>query len=125
SPIEAWRAVFFGESSDDPAIAGDQADPDGDGLVNLVEYALGLDPCSANPGSVLQLDPDRIGLEFPTDPGAHDVSIVPEWSHDLITWHDSGWVIESRDSDRESRRLHATLPTEVTPIFIRLRVVKK
>ena len=44
--IEAWRYVHFNLTAD-YGIAADLADPDGDGLVNLAEYALGTDPASA------------------------------------------------------------------------------
>jgi hypothetical protein len=43
-PIETWRSARFGASAANAAIAGDSADPDGDGLTNLVEYTNGTDP---------------------------------------------------------------------------------
>jgi len=48
--IDAWRLANFGASVTDPSIAGDQADPDGDGFTNLQEFTYGsnpLDPASA------------------------------------------------------------------------------
>jgi hypothetical protein len=51
-----WQEQFFpGET--DPAVVGPNADPDGDGIPNLIEYALGLDPTS----------PNREGLPFLDD----------------------------------------------------------
>lgn len=44
SRVEVWRLSQFGVNATDPLIAGDLADPDRDGLANLVEYALGLNP---------------------------------------------------------------------------------
>ena len=46
--VEAWRQSFFNADADNPLIAGDTADPDGDALPNLVEYALGLNPLTAD-----------------------------------------------------------------------------
>ena len=43
SPIESWRAARFGSPSATGS-AADTADPDADGMVNLLEYALGSDP---------------------------------------------------------------------------------
>lgn len=50
-----WRQANFGAEAGDPAIAGSQADPDGDGLVNLLERAFNLPP--RQPGQP-QLSPE-------------------------------------------------------------------
>jgi poly(3-hydroxybutyrate) depolymerase len=47
-PIEAWRVAHFGASALNPDIAGDVADPDGDGVNNLLEYTSGTDPLRAD-----------------------------------------------------------------------------
>ncbi len=45
SPYENWKATMFtSEERTEGLITGDGDDPDGDGLANGVEYALGLDP---------------------------------------------------------------------------------
>jgi hypothetical protein len=43
-PIDLWRTIHFGASQTNPSIAGDTADPDGDGVTNLQEYTNGTDP---------------------------------------------------------------------------------
>ena len=48
--INDWRLANFGASATDPSIAGDMADPDGDGYTNLDEYRFGSQPL--NPASV-------------------------------------------------------------------------
>ncbi len=47
--LETWRQTHFGAPSP-VGDAADTADPDGDGLVNLLEYALGGHPLTPNPG---------------------------------------------------------------------------
>jgi hypothetical protein len=42
--FDAWRMEQFGINANEAGISGDFADPDGDSLVNLLEYALHLDP---------------------------------------------------------------------------------
>ena len=47
--IEVWRTTRFGASTTNLDIAGDSADPDGDGVNNLLEYTVGTDPLKADP----------------------------------------------------------------------------
>jgi surface-anchored protein len=66
-PFAQWQAFHFGNAGlDDPSIFGSSADPDHDGLKNLVEFAFGLDP---NRGDASPVSP---GLGFPV------MSIVEE-----------------------------------------------
>ena len=58
APWFLWRNRHFAEADiRDPAVSGETADPDQDGIPNLIEYALGLDPNSPDdrwPVSVAQ-----------------------------------------------------------------------
>jgi hypothetical protein len=45
--IAQWRALYFG-TTNNAGIAADSADPDGDTIPNLLEYALGLNPTNAD-----------------------------------------------------------------------------
>jgi beta-galactosidase len=47
-PLEAWRSAHFGASMTNADIAGDTADPDDDGVNNLLEYTNGTDPLKAD-----------------------------------------------------------------------------
>jgi hypothetical protein len=45
APYDAWRAQYFTPMElTNAAVSGDAADPDGDGIPNLVEFAFNLDP---------------------------------------------------------------------------------
>jgi hypothetical protein len=44
TPFSAWQLAEFGANATNTAISGDLADPDADGIANLLEYALGLNP---------------------------------------------------------------------------------
>jgi poly(3-hydroxybutyrate) depolymerase len=57
--IDSWRLANFGASATDPSVAGDMADPDGDGYTNLDEYNFGSQPL--NPASV----PTALGASPP------------------------------------------------------------
>jgi hypothetical protein len=48
TPIATWRQSHFG-NADNSGNAADTADPEGDGLINIVEYAFNSDPLAASP----------------------------------------------------------------------------
>lgn len=60
--LQAWRQRFFGTVSDS-GTAADMADPDSDGLVNLLEYALSGNPMISTPAPG-QLSRDGSGWRF-------------------------------------------------------------
>lgn len=47
SSLAAWRARHFG-NPEQAAAGGDDADPDHDGMVNLIEYAFAMDPAASD-----------------------------------------------------------------------------
>jgi hypothetical protein len=88
-----WSALHFGAESD-PTIIGDAADPDGDGIQNLLEYAFGLDPlnatlnglpvttlAAATPGGPLYL---TTTFHYPAT--VTDITFTPEVSNNLAIW---------------------------------------
>jgi subtilisin family serine protease len=60
-PLDSWRFAKFGPDANNPTIAGDLADPEGDGIGNLLEYALHLEP----------LTPDAWGLPAVKEEGGY------------------------------------------------------
>lgn len=84
-----WQKDRFGSQASDPALVGDAADPDGDGMPNLLEYSLGGDPLAASgdPLPQLALSPggNFLSLTFPciADPS---LTYFVEASNDLIDW---------------------------------------
>ena len=88
----SWRAGRFSLSQiNDPMIGGAGVDPDGDGAVNLVEYALGLDPHSAD-GAVLNTvvagrgPSARFTTSYERLRGATDLSYSWSQSSNLTDW---------------------------------------
>jgi len=107
TPFERWQIEQFGEQADDPAVAGELADPDRDGLPNLVEYALGTDPNESGPSGITQ-DMVEIEEEFflrltiPRNPDATDVTLTVQTTSDLSdpgSWTPLDTVIETDEPD--------------------------
>lgn len=112
--VGRWQATWFDAAElEDPAISGMDADPDLDGLVNLLEYAFGTNPRIGGPV------PAEEGLGFPAfalvdDEGTLYETLTyprrragdrlmpevyqPEFSSDLSgTWTDTGVVTTAED----------------------------
>jgi len=131
APLEAWRAQHFApEDLADPAkeatVWGHDADPDGDGFNNLLEYALNGDPLSPAVGhmhprvshsdGVLKLHYIKFcnGLTFRTL--VKDPRNGSGWS--------SAGVVQTPDPDTAPACtfIEAAVPFTGDPLFLRLEV---
>ena len=99
-PVDAWKLFYFGANANDPATAGDSADPEQDGIVNLLEYAYAFNPLISNTNPfTASLTGNQFQLHFPRNISASDITFIVQSSTDLITWSNlmtytaaSGWV---------------------------------
>ena len=91
---ELWRFTNFG-SYDSLASAADSADPDGDGLSNLLEYALGLNPnASGTLPASLVLNGANLEYTYTRSTGAREngTTYQVEWSESLAV---GSWSTET------------------------------
>ena len=82
----SWRNLAFTETQIAEGLAEEGADPDGDKLANLAEYALGSDPLAFTPPFVATLDGTGLWFTFTRPAGLPDVTYAAESSDGLGTW---------------------------------------
>jgi len=94
TPYQAWQnAVFNGAELSDTGVSGLMAAPAGDGIPNLMKYALNLNPFVNGAGglpvsAVLATGSGTyLTLTYTQVPGATDITYVPQVSTDLQTWN--------------------------------------
>jgi alpha-tubulin suppressor-like RCC1 family protein len=151
TPIQAWRQLWFGDTSP-YGISANDSDPDGDSVINLMEFAFGTDPTQrisglaplvyqgpAGGGGVLAAPGQPVIYQTPgggtsglralylrrKDATAATLTASPRMSADLL-----GWVaptgtpqIWASDATHELIALpFQLLPDGRTPRFFRLAV---
>jgi hypothetical protein len=139
----AWQRLYFTPAQiATPASSGPAADFDGDGICNLLENALNLDP-TCNERATLEPDTgvrglpavrvesaagsDRLTIEFVrrTSASGAGLTYTAEFSSDLETWHAVGSTTLTPINPRWERvKITDSLTTGGVPLrFVRLRVV--
>jgi len=92
NPLQLWRDNYF-KTTANSGNAADLADPDGDGIPNLLEYALGTRPDSTEdehgstslPATVITDGRLRLSFKMPSSPPA-ELQYRVRASSDLVTW---------------------------------------
>jgi hypothetical protein len=107
-PYDLWKFVHFGANANNPAIAGNLADPAGDGIVNILKYAFALDPNlpDTTPPVLGSIVSNHFQLQFNRNTFATDltysaqatVSITGSWSNLLTYSTSTGWVTNTPGS---------------------------
>jgi hypothetical protein len=137
-PLDEWKAqTFTGGQLADPAVSGTDRDPNGNGLINFLEYALGRDPLANGPGALpspgfdpLQPVERRLQLTYQRPyPKPADVDYIIEVAGDLTEWNDGADALEEITSTPSGRWQEVTVrerEAATTPLrFMRLRVEPK
>ena len=87
SPTDVWKLAHFGVNASNAGLAGDTADPDNDGIVNLLEYAYAQNPgvFDYNPFTATLVG-KQFQLHFPRNTSASDLTYVLQTSRTLTVW---------------------------------------
>lgn len=115
SSLQQWKLAQLGDAN-----ASDLADPDHDGLVNLVEFAYGLDPTSS--GSLQLPQPQVVGdaftLTFAQPVGITGITYGAEWNSVLS----GGSWQPVADTGTGSTHTFSVAKGSLSQIFMRLIV---
>jgi len=136
-PYENWRAQYFTAAElDNPVISGDSADPDGDGIPNLLEYAFGLNPrVASHPGLPLAYVQNTGGQNYlqvqytQRNPPA-GIQYRLETSSDLLAWTNNPASFTQLDSHNNGDgtslvTLRLQAPLAASPqMFVRIAVTR-
>lgn len=129
SGFAAWRqSTFTSAELANPAISGANADPDHDGLANLLEYALGFEPRTAAstsglPGVAASASEWTYTYTRPSD--RSDVTYAVEISPNLTSWTTTNVTHElvSTNAVAGTQTWRARVPlTTGANVFFRLKV---
>ena len=135
---DTWLGEHFtaGQIAD-PGTSGPNANPDGDSLINLLEYAFLTDPLVDVPiveilqSGIIQIGGDTfLTLTYPRRNSSGDLTYLPQISNDLATWRDGpDHLVEVSSPDQGDGSslvtVRSTLPISTgDKEFIRLRVTR-
>lgn len=125
--LQSWRQIHFNTTAN-TGDAADNADPDHDGIANLLEFATGHLPNTPN-GSITYLTKSGPTIDFTYRRShaavADGVEFTVQWINHLAgTWSDDA-VVQSAvpgSADAETVLWKATLPAGSGRRFVRLQV---
>ena len=124
---EAWRLQNFGSIAN-TGNAADTGDQDGDGVVNLMEWATGLSPTASSPlVTAAQVSGTNVEFTYPRSVTAVNAgaTFIVEWNDGLAanTWSSSSVTQQILTDNGTIQQVKATLPSGASgKRFVRLRV---
>ncbi|MDZ4286491.1 MAG: hypothetical protein U0984_00955, partial [Prosthecobacter sp.] len=127
-PMDAWRFQQFGSDANNPTLAGDLADRDDDGIENLLEYALGLNPLQPVAAGMptCEYSGGLCHLVYTKPVAVSGITYLVEWSTNLDLWSTAG-VSEQllgTAAGIQTIRASVTPPLGDSQCFMQLRVTR-
>ena len=130
--ISTWKSAYFTTLQlANSSISGDQANPSGDGICNLLDYAFNLNPNLHNNQSALpqiSVSGGYLSLTYTRNSTASDLTYTVEVSSDLLAWKSGiGYtspplILSDNGVTQQIQVSDLTSSTIENKRFIRLRV---
>jgi hypothetical protein len=130
---QAWREKqFSADELSDPDVSGDSADPGGDGIPNLMKYALGLAAKTRSVAGLPVAGTQTVGgknyltLTFAKIRALTDVAYTVQVSGDLQTWNSGPSYTVRMDDGSTDQAVYRDLSAvgESSRRFIRLMITR-
>ncbi len=116
NPEDAWRAANFLGDANDPAVAGEEANVDGDRLTTRLERLFGRDPLLSDGNFIdfaLVNDQNELEVRFPWFNATDSERFVPRLSRDLKSWVPATQYTLSESISGDLTMVTLTLPTRL------------
>jgi hypothetical protein len=132
APMQAWKASYFNPSElNDATLSSDAADPDGDGIPNLLEYALNDDPRVASTAGLLHpaISADHLTMTYTRRKAPTDMTYAVEGTSSVTGGWSSAGVTEQVLTDAggiQTVNATDTAPCSANSMrFLRLKVSRE
>jgi hypothetical protein len=126
-PADNWRFAKFGAAANTPSISGDDADPDRDGITNLMEFALNANPQASDSALLPAVSKSggTLSLTYRKNVAATDVTYTVLQSDDVAGWTPATVTEQILSDDGSTRVIKASITTgSATEKFLRLKVTR-
>jgi len=123
---------FYGTDLLDPAVSGSLADPDKDGVVNLLEYAFGTSPNvrDADDSGLprMEFDGEKFSMDFKKPKVPEGLYYLVEYTYDMHNWTALrsmvGNAVVGQDGREQVRYETPVLDAEGKRMMVRIRIVE-
>ncbi len=129
SARQTWQSTNFSTNANNPLIAGDLADPDNDGIGNLVEHATAMNPNAGDPvpASVTKATA-TLDFIYTKNKSATDLTYLVEWSdtlgNDWSTTNVSAPTILSDNGTTQQIKVTVPAGSGIMRRFLHLKVTR-
>ncbi len=125
TPVNSWLSQKFGANAGNPAIAGLAADPDGDGLNNLLEYAFNSNPLAGEAAvfPTVEYDGVNVTITYQRNLNASDLTWQVQETTDFTSWNPASVTESILSTSGDTQTVQDAVPIGSAGLkFLRLQV---